>query len=232
MNKLLVQIANIPIGIDGSIQDYLEKKCSDYVVNNVIPYFDAKPNLNIINELLKEGNSYSDAVFHSLFNSISDKLPTYNLIVMHGACIKKGCRSVLLTGNRGVGKSFLSQRIVESEKNTSIINGDKTIVSVNKDGIYAHGSPWCGKEGINCNDSSPLYRVVVINKGPFSFNQLSQDDAFDLLINQTHLPMEHDALSCTFSLLENVIKLTSTFTCYFNNESVISAIDAIKRILA
>jgi hypothetical protein len=223
-----ILLADLPIGIKSDIKDYLMLKCSDYLIDNQRPYFVATPNNRITKEIIEEGSNPEEAEFLSIFNVIADRLPLFDRIVLHGVCIKHKERSFIISGDRGVGKSFLSSKIVEDEDDFIIINGDKTILRVQDNVIDAYGGPWCGKEGINRNDHAPLCAVILISKGETSFCQLSQNMAFNYLIQQTHLPLEHEMLIQSLLLLERVIKQIPVYSCYAAD---ISTPNMIKQVI-
>lgn len=45
-----------------------------------------------------------------------------------------------------------------------IINGDHPLISVRESGIYASGTPWCGKEGYSENKSVPIRAIAFIEQ--------------------------------------------------------------------
>ena len=121
-NSITLQIADISVGIDCNIHNYIREKCSEYIIYNDTPSLIVAPNMQIVTEMLLEGNDYFYSVFHAIFNSLANELPKYGRIVMHGACIKKEKKSVLISGNRGIGKSFIAQKMAGED---SKVNHDK-----------------------------------------------------------------------------------------------------------
>lgn len=207
MNCVVIKVAGLSVGLNSSFSNYIEKKCSSYLMECRTPKIMVSPNRQIKNLLLEEGCGKEEAEFLSLFNVLAGCLPHYQRMVVHGACVKYKGHAILFSGNRGVGKTCLANRFVANFKEEStIINGDKTILYFTDDHIFAFGGPWCGKEGVNQNDHAPLKAIFILENKGVLLDRLSNNEAFDLLLLQTHLPVEPKSLSVTINMIEKMIK--------------------------
>ena len=86
-------------------------------------------------------------------------------LVLHSAFIEWQGKGILFTAPSGTGKSTqasLWNRYEEAE----IINGDRALLRIDKEGIEACGLPFCGSSGIHRNKCMPLGAVVFIEQSP------------------------------------------------------------------
>lgn len=116
--------------------------------------------------------------------------------LMHGAVIEYEGKGYMFTAKSGTGKTTHIRlwKKAFGKENVTFVNGDKPILRVQKDGIYAYGTPWCGKEGYNVNTSVRLHGLCIVERGaensisripeerslPRLFSQIMVTDSADL----------------------------------------------------
>lgn len=105
--------------------------------------------------------------FRYMWNSVSLSqlfLP-FKILLLHASYISTEAGAVLFTAQCGVGKSTQAE-LWRKYMSAEVINGDKAGVSVEKDGVFAHGLPFCGTSGICKNKTLPLKAIVLLSQAP------------------------------------------------------------------
>lgn len=107
------------------------------------------------------------AEFRSLICLTSKKLLLHGCCFLHSAAFEMDCRAWLLSAPSGTGKTtqFLNwQRLFPGE--VRMISGDVPLIEAREDGVFAHPSPWNGKEGLgDPKISAPIGGVVLLEQG-------------------------------------------------------------------
>lgn len=113
----------------------------------------------------KSYNVMSD--YRYMWNSVSlgQLLLPFNTLLFHSSYISVNGEAVLFSAECGVGKSTQAE-LWRKYRGAEVINGDKAGVSIEKDGVYAHGLPFCGTSGICKNKTLPLKAIVLLGQAP------------------------------------------------------------------
>ncbi len=105
--------------------------------------------------------------FRYMWNSVSLSqlfLP-FKILLFHASYISTDGGAVLFTAECGVGKSTQAE-LWRKYMGAEVINGDKAGVSVEENGVFAHGLPFCGTSGICKNKTLPLKAIVILSQSP------------------------------------------------------------------
>ena len=105
--------------------------------------------------------------FRYMWNSVSLSqlfLP-FKILLLHASYISIDGGAVLFTAQCGVGKSTQAE-LWRQYMGAEVINGDKAGVSVEENGVFAHGLPFCGTSGICKNKTLPLKAIVLLSQAP------------------------------------------------------------------
>ena len=88
-----------------------------------------------------------------------------------------------------------------------MLNGDKPFMR-EKDGVFTvYGTPWCGKEGWNRNDSAPLGGLCFLARGEQNaIRRLSDGEAVDRIFAQLLKPQGADGIAETLRLADLMIR--------------------------
>ena len=70
----------------------------------------------------------------------------------------------VFAGKSGVGKSTHAALWEKVMPGAEVINGDKPLIKFEADGLYAYGTPWCGKEMMQKNDKAKISGVCFIEQ--------------------------------------------------------------------
>lgn len=106
---------------------------------------------------------------------------------LHSSAVVKDGRAFLFSGRSGIGKTTHTQLWLKKfGADAVIINDDKPILRYLDGKWYAYGSPWCGKDGINCNMKVPLAGICFLKQGSENrIRRLSDLEALPKILEQT-----------------------------------------------
>lgn len=229
MYKFNIKIADIDIEINTLYPDTKEL-CKDYLCDNK-GVFSISINQNdieyerkkSIQEALFEGYmpyDYSDGYLETtaVYRKIADKLIDYSTIVFHGAVIEVDEKGYLFTAKSGTGKTTHINLWVDKFKDKcTIINGDKPLLKFKEDGIYAYGTPWCGKENLNANRSVKLKGICILNRGETNvISKIEFKEALDILLQQTNRPNNPALMVKTLSMINLFKQKVDLYKLYCN----------------
>ena len=214
--KFTVKIANVNIGIV-SLFDEVYNLCRDYLTGENPDFFVETKAEDIAFEREKSRreaeyehrpfSDFPDSYLETLsvYRKISTKLLDFDAFLMHGAVIGKEGFAYMFTAPSGVGKTTHTNLWMKAFPDAFMINGDKPILRLDNKQVYACGTPWAGKEGLNRNISLPLKAVCILARGekneitPVGFNNI-----YPLLIGQTYRPKSADGMVKTMELIKKL----------------------------
>ena len=152
--------------------------------------------------------------FGALLCDLHEKLLEKNACCMHASVVSVDGVGYAFAAKSGVGKTTHANLWKKTLGNRcEIINGDKPILSFKDSGVYASGSPWCGKEGFSKNESVPLKGICFLERGEKNtIRKLSSDEIIDRLFYQLSIPAGNKAL--VFKCLGLANNLINTLPFY------------------
>lgn len=105
--------------------------------------------------------------YRYLWNSISlsQLLLPFKVLLLHASYITYNNEAILFSAPCGTGKSTQAE-LWRRHKGAEVINGDKAGISVEENGVFAHGLPFSGTSGICKNVSAPLSAIVLLGQAP------------------------------------------------------------------
>jgi hypothetical protein len=159
------------------------------------------------------------------------ELPGYDGFLLHGSVIDCGGKGIAFLARSGVGKTTHTMlwKQVYGER-VRIINGDKPIVRF-FDGVpYAYGTPWAGKENLQCNDRVPLIDICFIERS--SDNQvlpIRPEECLAAVMQQILIPSDPMMASRTLTLLDGLLSTCRLWVirCNISQDAAILAHDTI-----
>ncbi|MCD8089499.1 MAG: hypothetical protein LUD81_02565 [Clostridiales bacterium] len=185
-------------------RNYLTDKAADFSVyaedDRMAEFREHSPEIR--DELLER-----DAVY----SAIASKLPYFNRVILHGACISYKGRGFLFTAASGTGKSThigLWKKYIGND--VDIVNGDKPVFSVEQEKISAYDTPWCGKENWNLKHSAEMAAICFLKRSEEGKNRIRQisdpEEAIPLLLRQMYHPYEPEATGLMLELFDKIIE--------------------------
>ena len=162
-----------------------------------------------------------------VYRQIAEKLPNHNIVLMHAAAIEFDNQAFLFAGPSGSGKSTYAD-YWKSKFNDRItyINDDKPLIKITDEGVYAFGSPWCGKERRNNNISAPVKGIIFLYQAEENrIRPLKKSECWDLMLNQIYRTSTADTLTKTLGLIEEAMESIPIYSLDFKKSP--SAVDLV-----
>ena len=88
----------------------------------------------------------------------------HDAMVLHSSLVSHEGRGILFSGPSGMGKSTQAD-LWKQTFGEEILNGDRGVIRLTKDGFRAGGSPWCGSSGIYKREYIPVEAIVLLRQG-------------------------------------------------------------------
>lgn len=121
---------------NGKVRVTYKEECRDYVLRS-----DNMLNLIGFGEIAKMSNEF----------------------ILHCSYIEVNGRAILFSGRSGIGKSTRAS-LWEKEFNSKTINGDKALLSIKDNNVYASGLPIAGSSGVFTNKTLSVDAIVFLGK--------------------------------------------------------------------
>ncbi len=164
--------------MESRCREYLTDEAGDVVINIRQELYD----LSRWGNLNEDGAIYMESAL--LFYS---RLFALDGMMLHSSAIELDGKAYLFSGPSGMGKSTHTRLWKELfGDRVRVFNDDKPALR-KIDGVwYAYGTPWCGKDGINCNLKVPLAGICFLRKGnENTIRRLDTFEASGAVISQT-----------------------------------------------
>lgn len=97
--------------------------------------------------------------------NFEEMLIHHRRLCLHAACVQTPLGGLLFSGPSGIGKSTQARLWCEY-RDAGQINGDRPILSKEKDGWRAWGSPYAGSSECHVNESCPVTAIIMLRQAP------------------------------------------------------------------
>ena len=141
-------------------------------------------------------------------------------LLLHGSTVGVEGAAYLFTAPCGTGKSTHTRlwRQVFGEK-VVMINDDKAFLSFSDGTVYACGSPWSGKHGLDTNIQLPLKGICVIGRGADNrISRICGEDVLPLLREQLLGYTAPEDIAMANALLEQLVNCVPVWKLVCNME--------------
>lgn len=137
---------------------------------------------------------------------IALELLTRNTILLHGSTVGVDGNAYLFTAPCGTGKSthtgfwreVFGQRAV-------MVNDDKPFLRITPSGVFAFGSPWSGKHGLDTNVCLPLKGVCFLRRGSENvIRRVKPEDCLGELRHQCFVPEDSHGRRAALALVDSL----------------------------
>lgn len=227
------KIADLTIRFDNKY-DFLEKMCKDYICEEAVPDLILSATDEEISAEIEEGSVNHPAYLETLavYRKLSDFLTKSDGLLMHGVVLNVNGSGVSFLAKSGTGKSthmFLWKKLL-GEKCT-VVNGDKPLLRFSQDGIvYAYGTPWAGKEGIQTNAKIPLNNICFIERAEKNETfKIDKKEALSYLYSQIYMPNDGSSRIEIFDKLDKLIDFADFYIIRCNMD--ISAAETAFKVI-
>ncbi|MCD8021179.1 MAG: hypothetical protein LUF92_16880 [Clostridiales bacterium] len=233
MERFNIELAGISMEIQ-SRYNYCRWFCRDYLTDKP-PIF----SVYVEDERLAELKEYSPEMRDEflerdgVYSAIASKLPYYNRVALHGACISYKGKGYLFTAASGTSKSthigMWKQYIGE---NVGIVNGDKPIFHIEGRKITAYDTPWCGKEGWNRKQHAEMAAICFIRRSEDGINRIRKvdpEESVSLMLRQMFHPYEAEATGLMLELFDQMIETLPLYLleCDISEDAVHCSFEAL-----
>ncbi len=226
----VVCLAELNIAIDNKY-DYIKAMCRDYITDNKSDFCVSATDEEIQAE--DKGTGFDKGYLESLaiYRKIAEKVPEYNGFLLHGVVAEVHKCGVAFLAKSGVGKSTHARLWKEllKEKMT-IINGDKPLVRIMDDKIFAYGTAWAGKENLHTNAKTELKKICFIERSEKNeCSPMKKNMVFERLIKQIYIPKDKSLLYLTLEYINALIEKCDFYLIKCNTD-ILSAKTAYEGI--
>lgn len=221
MADFKIKIADKVIEIE-SIYDRVYEMCSDYIVRDCEADFKVVSTQSAIDyesELDSEGILVSDLYRETLsvYRLICEKMLDYSTFLMHGSVVGVGDMAFMFTAKSSVGKTTRTNMFLDQIESSYVVNGDKPLLKVGEDCIYACGTPWSGKENLNTNTMVPLKAILFLERDEkTSLEKIPFSQAFITLYQQIYRPSNPVLMAKTLSLIKAMENKVDFYSYHMN----------------
>lgn len=211
-------------------RDYLTDKAPDLLVEASENEIFAERELSLASLGKRISEAYAESV--CVYREICRRLPNYEAFLFHSSVVEYGGRAYAFAAASGVGKStHASLWLNRFGKDARVINGDKPIFRFKDGKLFAYGTPWCGKEGMNVNDTAQLSSICFIERGQSNeIRKIDSAEAVARMLYQVLPPRSEQEADSLFPLLEKMLSAVPCFVlkCTISSEAVEVAYNALK----
>jgi hypothetical protein len=208
-----VKIADIVIEID-NIYSFIEEICKDYIYDG--DGFDfhvasSQKEIDEERERMHDGEEYSDGYLENIcvYRQIALLILEKDAFVMHAAVVGVDDKAYAFTARSGTGKSthIALWKLILGDR-VYVINGDKPIIRLLDNKLYAFGTPWCGKDGINQNKKVPLAGICFLKRGEENkIRRLDKKEAVQNVLWQTTRKLKDiNKITTLLSLVDRLVR--------------------------
>mgnify|MGYP003287989300 CR=1 FL=1 len=154
-------------------------------------------------------------------------------LMLHGSTVAVDGRAYLFTAKCGTGKSTHTRLWCEAFGNRAVmVNDDKPFLKLAVDGVWACGSPWSGKHGLDTNLTAPLAGICILQRG--KENQITpcaSKEALPMLLHQSYCPLDREKQPAFEALVNKLAETVPLWKmeCTKDIEAALVAYDAMSK---
>lgn len=213
-----IEINNLYPYIEQYCKNYISTDCeckSDFIIgisDTDIEYERRKSEA----EDKKEGipiRYFTDEYLETLavYRKIAEQMLSYDTILFHGSVIAVDGCGYLFTAKSGTGKSTHARLWRETFGDRAVmVNDDKPLLRITKEGVIAYGTPWDGKHRLSSNTSVPLKGICILERS--AKNHIVRLDskeqlrsAYPMMVQQTHKSSNPSSARRTMELIDRLM---------------------------
>ncbi|MBR7098258.1 MAG: hypothetical protein IKC59_02490 [Clostridia bacterium] len=230
---IVIELAGIRIRLENRFP-FIERQCQDFLCEGEDAAFSVSVSPEEILEEQKFGD-FSDGYCESicLYRHICEKLPEYQIFLMHSSVVEVDGYAYAFTAKSGVGKSTHTALWLKNVPHARVLNGDKPLYRLESDGsLTAFGTPWNGKENWGENISAPLAAICFIERGETnSIRRASEEDAIGRLMHQLYLRGTRESVNQQLFLMDALVRAVPYYvlTCNISDEAALLAWNTMRR---
>lgn len=151
---------------------------------------------------------FSDGYLETLavYRKIAENMLRFDTFLMHGSCIAVDGQAYLFTAKSGTGKSTHTRlwRARFGDR-TIMVNDDKPLIRITKEGAFACGTPWDGKHRLSTDTVVSLRGVCILERAEQNgIRSITRSEAYPMLLQQSYRPADAALLQKTLLLIDRM----------------------------
>ena len=122
----------------------------------------------------------------------AENLFRYDTLLFHGSLVAVDGNGYLFTAKSGTGKSTHTRLWCRLFGDRAVmVNDDKPFLQIKDTDVWASGSPWSGKHGLDTNITVPLKGICILERGSENrIRPITPEDAMEMLLWQCYTPLD------------------------------------------
>ena len=144
----------------------------------------------------------------------------HNTLLLHGSTISVDGKAYLFTARSGTGKSTHTRLWQDLFGSRAImVNDDKPFLRITDSTVFAHGSPWSGKHGLDNNICVPLAGICLLERGPENIiRTASPAEMLPMLRHESYAPLDPKESEAHHTLVETLAQKIPLWHMFCNRE--------------
>lgn len=129
-----------------------------------------------------------------------------DVLLLHGSTVGVDGQAYLFTAPCHTGKSTHTRFWRETFGNRALmVNDDKPFLKISSEGVFAYGSPWSGKHGLDTNVCLPLKGICFLRRGRDNvISPALAEEYFAELVHQSFAPEDAPGQQIVLKLVERL----------------------------
>lgn len=197
-----IKIADLVVKINNKYE-YVTELCKDYLIEEAVP--DIVVDITDDDVLKEQTGKFPLGYLESLavYRKIAESMPNYGGVLMHAAVIETEDTGIAFLAKSGTGKTtHISLWHKYLKDKVRVVNGDKPIIRIIDDTVYAYGTPWAGKERLQTNSRTELKNICFVERAESnSCVKITPDEGFNRIVSAVYLDKCFGAMDIINKLL-------------------------------
>ena len=220
--------------------EYMKNACQEYVTDKPAEITIAvlRKDVEKEKELARSNNDFTNypegyLEFLAFYRKFCDAVAEKGIILLHGCAVAVDEKAYIFTAPSGTGKTTHARLwLKELGDKAHILNGDKPLLRLEGETVFAYGTPWDGKEHMSRNEKLPLSCICLIERAVQSHMiELTADKKLEVLLSQVYRPQELDAMKAALTTMLSVVERIDFYHlfCDISSEAAKLSIKALTK---
>lgn len=219
--EFCVSLAGIPVRVVHKYE-HIRALCNDYLTDEepIVTVSATDEEIEAEYELTSGEFPLEICEGTCIHRAATRALVKYGVMLIHSAVITVDGEAFVFMAKSGVGKSThirLWQKVFGER--AVVLNGDKPYFTFENGVLYAHGTPWRGKEFLGCNMKAPVRGMCLLHRG--AENEISpatSRDAVGQIFHQVLLPQDGADMAAFMMMMDKIVRNVPMYNLYCNME--------------
>ena len=156
----------------------------------------------------------------ALQRSVAEFLFDRDVLMLHGSTVAVDGKAYLFTAKCGTGKSTHTRLWCQAFGQRAVmVNDDKPFLKITDEGVWACGSPWSGKHGLDTNLTVPLAGICILERGNENkIDPCALEEAMPMLLHQGYCPLREEKRAVYEALVRKVAETVPLWKMSCNKE--------------